>query len=75
MQVQNMNLKLNMNDISKILAQAHFKYIFFLNDVKKNTFLQKHVSIKLLEVSLSCLHFSLMFSEGEVKSPCFLQVW
>jgi ssDNA-specific exonuclease RecJ len=75
MQVQNMNLKLNMNDISKILAQAHFKYIFFSNDVKKNTFLQKHVSIKLLEVSLSCLHFSLMFSEGEVKSPCFLQVW
>ena len=28
--------------------------------------------MKLLEVSLSCLHFSLMFSEGEVKSPCFL---
>ena len=35
---------------------------------KKNPFLQKHVS-------LSCLHFSLMFSEGEVKSPYFLQVW
>jgi hypothetical protein len=30
--------------------------------------LQKHVS-------LSCLHFSLVFSEGEVKSPYFLQVW
>jgi len=25
----------------------------------------------LLEVSLSCLHFSLMVSEGEVKSPYF----
>ena len=28
--------------------------------------------MKLLEVSLSCLHFSLMFSEGEVKSPYFI---
>ena len=42
---------------------------------RNNTFLRKYVSMKLLEVSLSCLHFSLMFSEGEVKSPCFLQVW
>ena len=31
--------------------------------------------LTLLEVSLSCLYFSLMISEGEVKSPCFLQVW
>ena len=38
---------------------------------RNSTFLQKHVSMKLLEVSLSCLHFSLMFSVGEVKSPCF----
>jgi hypothetical protein len=36
---------------------------------RNNTFLQK-----LLEVSLLCFHFSLMFFEGEVKSPCFLQV-
>ena len=28
--------------------------------------------MKQLEFSLSCLHFSLMFSEGEVKTPCFL---
>jgi len=42
---------------------------------RNNTFLRKHVSMKLLEVSLSCIHFSLMFFEGEVKSPCFLQVW
>ena len=27
----------------------------------------------LLEVSLSCLHFSLMLSEREVKSPYFLK--
>ena len=33
MQVQNMNLKLNMKDINKILAKALFK--FFLNDAKK----------------------------------------
>jgi site-specific DNA-adenine methylase len=48
-------------DISKDTLQMEKK-------VKKPTFLQKHVS-------LSCLHFSLMFSEGEVKSPYFLQVW
>ena len=28
MQVQNMNLKLNMKDINKIIAQAHFKSNF-----------------------------------------------
>ena len=37
--------------------------------------LEKHVSMNLLEVSLSCLHFSLMFSEREVKSSYVLQVW
>ena len=57
-----MNLMLNMKDINKILAKTHFKC------EKNPTFLRKHVS-------LSCLHFSLMFSEGEVKSPYFLQVW
>ena len=30
--------------------------------------------MNLLKVSLTCLHFSLMSSEGEVKSPYFLQV-
>jgi hypothetical protein len=50
----------NEYDISKDTLQMQKK-------VKKPTFLQKHVS-------LSCLHFSLMFSEGEVKSPYFLQV-
>ena len=57
-----MNFKLNMKDISN-------------GAFKKKTFLQKHVSMKLLEVSLSCLHLPLMLSEGEVKSPYFLQVW
>ena len=36
---------------------------------------KKHVSMKLLEVSLWCLHFSIMFSEWEVTSLYFLQVW
>jgi hypothetical protein len=54
---------LNMKDINKILAKTHFK----CKKSEKNIFLWKHVS-------LSCLHFSLMFSEGEVKSPYFLQV-
>jgi hypothetical protein len=71
-----MNIKLNMKDINKILAKAHFKckYIF-LNDAGKKTHFCGIMSVKLLEVSLSCLHFSLMFSEGEVKSSYFLQVW
>ena len=47
-------------DISKATSNA--------KKVKNPTFLQKHVS-------LSCLHFSLMFSEVEVKSPYLLQVW
>ena len=64
-QIQNMNLMLNMKDINKILAKTHFKC---KKKVKKPTFLRKYFS-------LSCLHFSLMFSEGEVKSPYFLQVW
>jgi hypothetical protein len=58
-QIQNMNLY--KQDISKDTLQMQKR-------VKKPTFLRKHVS-------LSCLHFSLMFSEGEVKSPYFLQVW
>jgi hypothetical protein len=70
-----MNLKLNMKDINKILAKAYLKCNFFLNDAKKTTILRKHASMKQLVVSPSCLDFSLMFSEGEVKSPCFLEVW
>jgi hypothetical protein len=69
-----MNLLLNLKDITKILAKAHFKCKYKKNDVKKKTFLLKHVSMKLLEVSLSCLHFSHLFPEGE-KSPYFSQVW
>jgi hypothetical protein len=70
-QIQNMNIKLNMEDINKILSKAHFKCKYFKKWCRKNTFLQNHVSMKLLEVCLSCLHFSLMLSEGEVKSPYF----
>ena len=38
-----MNIKLNMKDINKILAKAHFKCkYFFLNDAGK-----KHIFVKL----------------------------
>jgi hypothetical protein len=61
-----MNLKLNIQEINIRLSKAHFKCKFILNDAKNQIFWQKHVSMKLLEVSLSCLHFSLIFSNGEV---------
>lgn len=74
--VQSINFKLNMKDFNKILAQVHFQFKY-----KKKTFLRndiylwKYISLKLVEVSLSCLHFSFMFCEGEIKSSYFLQVW
>ena len=74
-QIQNMNLMLNMKDINKILANAHFKCNIFKWCEQTVFFWRKLVSKKLLEFPLSCLHFYLMNSEGEVKSPYFLQVW
>ena len=65
-----MNLLLNMKDINKILAKIHFKCKYKKN-VKKNPYFCENMSMTLLEVSLSCLHFSFMVSEAEVKSPCF----
>jgi hypothetical protein len=46
-----MNLMLNMKDINKILAKTHFK-CKKKKKLKKPTFLWKHVSMTLLEVSL-----------------------
>ena len=63
MQNQNMNLKLNVKDISKGTLQMQF----FLMMQRNKIFWQNHVSVKLLEISLSCLDFSLMFS-GEKSS-------
>ena len=71
--------KINNNNKTKTKHEFNVKYERYKQDiskdtlqmqkkVKKPTFLRKHVS-------LSCLHFSLMFSEGEVKSPYFLQMW
>jgi hypothetical protein len=37
-QIQNMNLLLNMKDINKILAKAHFKCKYIKKNVKKNIF-------------------------------------
>ena len=42
--------------------------------LRNNTFWRKHVSLKFLEDSLSYLLFSLMFSQGELKSLYFLHV-
>ena len=70
-----MNLLLNMKDINKILAKTRFKCKYKKKCEKKPYFCENMSLWHYLEVSLSCLHFSLMVSEGEVKSPCFLQVW
>jgi hypothetical protein len=58
-------------DINKKLAKALFK-CKFLNMMRRNTFLQKHVSMKLLEVSLSYLRFILSVpDEGHSRNvPC-----
>lgn len=73
-QMKNMNFKLNMKEINKILGT--FKLEYKTKMILRNyTFLKKHDSLKLLKVSLSCLLFCLMFSEGEIISLYFLQVW
>jgi hypothetical protein len=67
--IQNINYKLNMKDINKILATTHFKCKYKKKMIRRNnTFSWKHVSLKLLEG----FHFSLVFSDGDVKSPRFL---
>jgi hypothetical protein len=64
---EHMNVKLNMKDINKISTKEDFKCIFLMIR-RKSTFLRKCVSIKLLEVSLSCIHFpSCSLREKSVK--------
>ena len=60
-----------MKDINKKLTKEHFKCYFFKWCEETTHFCG---NMSLWSCSKSCLHFSLMFSEGEVKSPCFLQV-
>ena len=70
--------KITNNNKTNTKHEFNVKYERYKQDISKDTsnakksenptFLRKHVS-------LSCLHFSLMFSEGEVKSSYFLQVW
>jgi hypothetical protein len=53
-----MNLKLNMKDINKILAKAHFKCTFFLNDAKKQHIFEElclYEAVGNLPVMLSLL--------------------
>ena len=76
--ILNSNLKSNMKDINKTLANEHFKCKYKENNAKKQhifveTYLSKdhlwkHISLRISEVYLSCLHCSLQFSEGEVVS-------
>ena len=71
-----MNLKLNIKDINKILAKAHFNCRFFLNDAKKQHIFAEtclYEAVGSLSVMSSLL--SHVLCEGEVKSLCFLQVW
>ena len=72
--------KYKINNNNKTITKDEFnvKYGRYQQDISKDT-LQMQKKVKKLtffrkHVSLSCLHFSLMFSEGEVKSPYFLQV-
>ena len=70
--------------VKYIYKMKHVKYIYKMKHVKciykmkmllrNDTFSQKHVLPKLLEVSLSYLHISTMFSEVVVKSSCLLLV-
>ena len=74
----------NKTDITEILLKValntinlnHFtcKYFFFNYAKNQHIFVYTCLS-EVLEVSMSYLHFSLMFSVGEVKSPHFIQVW
>jgi site-specific DNA-adenine methylase len=70
--------KINNNNKTNTKDEFNVKYGRYQQDISKDT-LQMQKKVKKLtffrkHVSLSCLHFSLMFSEGEVKSPYFLQV-
>jgi site-specific DNA-adenine methylase len=71
--------KINNNNKTNTKHEFNVKYERYKQDISKDTLQMQNKSEKPTflrkHVSLSCLHFSLMFSEGEVKSPYFLQVW
>ena len=77
-QVQNMNLKLKMKDIiNKILAKAHFKCNFFLNDNKKQHIFAEtclYKAVRSLPVMPSLLP-PVLKGRSQVCLPVFLQVW
>ena len=68
MQVQNMNLKLNMKEINKILAKAHLKCNFFFKWYEETTHFCGNTSLWSCWKSSLCLHFSLMFNSLREKS-------
>ena len=69
--------KINNNNKTNTKHEFNVKYERYKQDISKDTLQMQNKSEKPTflrkHVSLSCLH--LMFSEGEVKSPYFLQVW
>ena len=71
--------KINNNNKTNTKHEFNVKYERYKQDISKDTLQMQNKSEKPTflrkHVSLSCLHFSLMFSEGEVRSPYFLQVW
>jgi hypothetical protein len=59
--------KINNNNKTNTKHEFNVKYERYKQDISKDT-LQ-------MQKKKKCFHFSLVFSEGEVKSPYFLQVW
>ena len=73
--------KINNNNKTNTKHEFNAKYERYKQDISKDT-LQMQKKVKknphFCENMSPChdfIHFSLMFSEGEVKSPYFLQVW
>jgi site-specific DNA-adenine methylase len=71
---------INNNNKTNTKHEYNVKYERYKQDISKDTLQMQKKSEKKptcwqKHVSLSCLHFSLMFSEGEVKSPKSLHMW
>ena len=70
--------KINNNNKTNTKHEFNVKYERYKQDISKDTLHMQKKSEKnphFCENMSPCHAFSLMFSEGEVKSPYFLQVW
>ena len=70
-QIQSINLKLNMKGINNVQRYTSNANIKNKGTQRSITILEKHVSMKLLEVCLLYFHFYLILPEGEDKFPYF----